>query len=158
MRIHKWARKWDISKEAIDDLIQLLTSITPTQELLNPPLSESAIQSLVRMEASQHGCRLWRNNTGATYTKDGNFIRYGLANESAMMNAAIKSADLIGIRPVKITAPMVGLTIGQFMSREIKNRQWKYNGSIHEQAQLAWIELINAMGGDACFANNTGTI
>lgn len=120
--------------------------------------SESAIQSLLRLEASQKGCRLWRNNVGALYTKEGNFIRYGLANESSAINKVIKSADLIGIRPIKITPDMIGKTIGQFLSREIKKPNWKYTGNSREQAQLAWINLINSLGGDACFATGEGTI
>jgi len=119
---------------------------------------ESKIQSIIRLEASHKGCRLWRNNVGALYTKEGNFVRYGLANDSAAINKIIKSSDLIGIRPIKITQDMVGKTIGQFLSREIKKSNWKYAGTEREKAQLAWINLINSLGGDACFATGEGTI
>lgn len=121
-------------------------------------MSEAGIQSAVRLEASNAGYRLWRNNVGATYTPKGDFIRYGLANDSAMLNAQIKSADLIGIKPVLITQEMVGMIIGQFLSREIKSADWKYSGTPREQAQLAWAELILALGGDACFATGVGTL
>lgn len=122
-------------------------------------MSEIAISNIVKLEASQKGHRLWRNNVGATYTTRGDFLRYGLANESANMNAIIKSADLIGIRRVLITQAMVGTVIGQFLSREIKSGNWKFSKkSEHDAAQLAWAELINSLGGDACFALGEGTI
>lgn len=120
--------------------------------------SEAAIQNLIRLEATQKGCRLWRNNVGAAYMHDGNFLRYGLANDSAKINAVLKSADLIGIRPVTITQEMVGSVIGQFLSREIKASNWRYRGTDAEKAQLAWAELIVSMGGDAAFATKEGTI
>lgn len=120
--------------------------------------SEAAIQQLIRIEASQKGLRIWRNNVGACTDQNGNFIRYGLANDSATMNKAFKSSDLIGIRPVLITPDMVGKTIGQFVAREIKKENWTYKGTQREQAQLAFINLIKEMGGDACFANGEGTL
>lgn len=121
-------------------------------------ISESGVSSEIRLEASQLGYRLWRNNVGATYTPAGQFIRYGLANDSAQLNRCIKSADLIGIRPILITPNHVGLTIGQFISREIKKPGWKYAATEREIAQLAWAELINSLGGDACFATSRGTL
>jgi len=120
--------------------------------------SESGVLSDIRLEASQRGARLWRNNVGATYTPSGQFLRYGLANDSAALNAAIKSADLIGIRPVIITPQDVGRVIGQFISREVKHPGWKYTGTDRERAQLAWAELINSLGGDACFTTGRGTL
>ena len=120
--------------------------------------SESKIQSLLRLEAVRVGARLWRNNVGACYTREGAFLRYGLANDSSVMNAQIKSADLIGIRPVMITPADVGRVIGQFVSREVKPSNWRYAGTPREQAQLAWAELILSMGGDACFVTGEGSL
>lgn len=74
------------------------------------------------------------------------------------MNKVIKSADLIGIRPVLITPGHVGLVIGQFVSREIKPTGWKYTGKAREEAQLRWAELVAACGGDAAFATGEGTL
>ena len=120
--------------------------------------SEAYIQSLVRLEASRKGARLWRNNVGAAVMQDGSFVRYGLANDSKAVNNAIKSADLIGIKPVLITLDLVGCTIGQFVSREIKASDWKYRGTDRERAQLAWALFILSLGGDAAFTNREGTI
>lgn len=121
-------------------------------------ITESGVSSDIRLEASQKGGRLWRNNVGALATPAGQFIRFGLANDSAQLNRAIKSADLIGIRPILITTEHIGLTIGQFVSREVKHPGWKYTGTERELAQLAWAELINSLGGDACFATSRGTL
>jgi hypothetical protein len=121
-------------------------------------MREAGILSEVRLEASEKGCRLWRNNVGATYTDKGHFIRYGLANDSAQLNAVLKSADLIGIRPIVITPAHVGKIIGQFVSREIKQSNWRYTGTDREKAQLSWAELIISLGGDACFATGKGTL
>lgn len=122
-------------------------------------VNESSVLQIIKLEASRKGVRLWRNNVGCVYSgEDKRFIRYGLANESANMNKVIKSADLIGIRPVTITPDMVGKTIGQFISREIKHPGWRYHDNEREKAQLAWAELIISLGGDACFTIGEGTI
>lgn len=159
MLLNEWAEQWGISLEAIADLRKRMGTI-PTDPKASPTFdkSEAAIQTLVRLEASRKGLRLFRNNVGAGKMESGSFVRFGLANETPQMNANIKSADLIGVRPVLIQPHHVGTIIGQFVSREIKSGSWKYRGSDREVAQLRWAELITAMGGDACFANGEGTI
>lgn len=114
-------------------------------------MSESDIQARVRLEASKKGIRLWRNNVGVLRNEDGGYVRYGLANDSALINAVFKSSDLIGIRPVTITQDHVGTTIGQFIAREVKSKDWKYLGTQREKAQKAFIDFINRLGGDADF-------
>lgn len=158
MKLDIWSRKWNVPTAALAELRQILVSKHTDKELVSKQTSEAGIQSAIRLEASRKGARLWRNNVGATYTKEGAFIRYGLANDSKAVNTQIKSADLIGIRPVTIQPWMVGHTIGQFLSREVKAAGWKYTGTEREQAQLAWAEIILALGGDASFAIGEGTI
>lgn len=158
MILDEWANMWNIPDEAIADLRLRLYSHTDNTVINNNATSEMAIQNIVRLEASRKGARLWRNNVGATYTQDGAFVRYGLANDSRAVNEQIKSADLIGIRPVRIQPYMIGRTIGQFISREIKAANWKYTGTPREKAQLQWAELIISLGGDACFTNREGTL
>jgi hypothetical protein len=155
--INEWANRWGIPPEAIKDLQNTLVSQTPDPKTQDGE-SEAAIQTRIRLEASRKGARLFRNNVGATYTEDGSFLRYGLANDSKAMNDHIKSHDLIGIRPVLIEPHHVGKIIGQFVSREVKAAGWKYRGTEREEAQLRWAILIASMGGDACFANGEGTI
>jgi hypothetical protein len=156
MKLNEWAARWNISSWALDDL-RTIFGIAGC-ESRESGQSESAIQSEIRLEAVTVGARLWRNNVGATYARDGSFLRYGLANESGAVNARVKSADLIGIRPVKIEPGHVGWTIGQFVSREVKAGGWQYRATDREQAQLRWAELIMSLGGDAVFATGKGTL
>lgn len=158
MKLEMWATRWGIPEVAIEDLKKTLGLAQLDVVENDIQKSEAAIKTLIRIEASKKNLRLWVNNVGATHTPNGSFVRYGLANESGKMNTFIKSADLIGIRPVKIRQAMVGMTIGQFVSREVKASDWKYTGTDHERAQLRWIEVITGMGGDACFANHEGTL
>lgn len=122
------------------------------------PLLEAKIQALIVKEASLKGCILWRNNVGCLVDKFGRPVRYGLNNISKKSNDEYKSSDLVGIRKVLITQEMVGKTIGVFMAREVKKQAWKYKNTAAEKAQKRWIDLVNEMGGDACFANDVGTI
>ena len=116
-------------------------------------MSETAALTECRLAASVAGCRLWRNNRGAGYLTDGTFVRWGLANESDAMNRAIKSADLIGIRPLLIGPQHVGTIVGQFLSVEVKAPGWRPRpNDAHEQAQRAWADLVNRFGGDASFS------
>ena len=161
MILDAWFKKWNIQKEAIDDLINILDIKkleTNKDSISNDFESESELVNKIRLEACRKGYRLWRNNLGATKTLEGNFVRYGLANDSKIINKEIKSSDLIGIKPVFITQDMVGKKIGQFLSVEIKSSNWSYTGTPHEEAQLRWIMLINSLGGDAGFINKEGKL
>lgn len=113
-------------------------------------MKETEIQNNIRLAASKAGWRLFRNNVGAGKLENGNYIRWGLANDSGKVNEHIKSGDLIGIRPVLITQDMVGSVIGQFVSREVKAPGWKYNpNNPRDVAQSRWAEMILLLGGDA---------
>jgi len=153
--LHEWAADWGISHAALIDLRQRLSGDDLPSK---PGVSEAAVQSQVRLEASRKGCRLFRNQVGAMYDATGGFVRFGLANDTHQMNLRIKSADLIGIRPVIITPAHVGTVIGQFLSRECKEGGWRYRGDKHEEAQMAWAQLITTLGGDAKFCNGEGSI
>ena len=152
-----WAARWHIPPAAMADLQTNLLGLDGTP---GSPVgkSEAAVQNAVRLEASRKGGRLWRNNVGAGYSEDGSFMRWGLANDSANVNRVIKSADLIGLRPVLIAPEHVGLVLGQFVSREIKAAGWRYAGTDREVAQLNWATLVNTLGGDARFATSEGTL
>lgn len=119
---------------------------------------EAQAQALVRLEASQLGHRLWRNNVGAGKLETGSYIRWGLCNDSVAVNAALKSADLIGLRRVLITPDMVGSTIAQFMSIEVKRPGWHYTGTPREISQLHWAELILGFGGYAAIVTGPGAL
>lgn len=153
-----WAAKWRVSPAAMADLQSRVFGLDGAPDA-KPGRSEAAVQSRVRLEASRKGGRLWRNNLGAFEDPaTGGWTRFGLANDSARVNAVMKSADLIGLRPVLVESRHVGTVIGQFVSREIKASGWTYRGTGREIAQLNWATLVNTLGGDACFATGEGTL
>jgi hypothetical protein len=150
MILTNWAIRHKISPLALAELRAELSAVGESSGAFDGG-SEAAAQNRVRILASQAGCRLWRNNLGAGRLENGSFVRWGLANDTAAMNESVKSADLIGIRPVLITPSHVGTVIGQFLSREIKAPGWTYRATQREKAQLRWAEAITALGGDARF-------
>lgn len=156
MILHQWQAKWGIPAAAVEDLANELLLMSTYMTDVGGGESEAAIQNKVRLEFNETGGRIWRNNIGAAKDANGNFFRYGLANDTKKMNEVVKSGDLIGLRPVLITQDMVGSTIGQFVSREVKKRGWKYTGTAREQAQVAWAYLINKLGGDAKIVSEEG--
>jgi hypothetical protein len=97
---------------------------------------------------------MWRNNRGAFKDATGRWVRYGLANDSKKFGDKIKSSDFIGGRPVLITPEMVGTTILQFTSIEVKDAGWSYKGDEHEAAQKAWIDAVNQRGGYGAFISD----
>lgn len=157
MNLSEWAIRWKIPFEAVEDLRRQFGAVN-TEPSPREGESEAAVQNRIRLEASRAGARIWRNNVGATYTDDGSFIRYGLANDSQQMNKLVKSSDLIGIKPVRIGPQHINLVLGIFVAREVKPENWQYSGTDREQAQLRFLELVASMGGDACFATSEGTL
>lgn len=145
--IDQWARDWSIPEAALMDLRMRMGVMPAGPGAHAPAISEAAVQQQVRLEAGEKHIQLWRNNIGALQDESGRWVRYGLCNDSKQLNARFKSGDLIGIRQG-----------GQFVSREIKPGGWRYTGTEREQAQLRWIELVCAWGGDACFATGRGTL
>ena len=161
--LHEWFNRnagKPLTVEVFRDLQTTLGTYTPPLPAEAPGAgkSEAWAQSVVRLEASEKGVKLFRNNVGVLEDKTGRPVRYGLGNDSAKMNEVIKSGDLIGIRPLVILPHHVGHTFGQFVSREVKSPGWQYTGQGRETAQLAWCNLVNSCGGDAAFATGPGTL
>lgn len=96
---------------------------------------ETQIQQQIRLAVGQRSdLRLFRNNTGSLPDpRTGRPIQFGLAKGSA---------DLIGIKQVTITPEMVGQTIGQFVSLEVKTP----TGRVTPQ-QRNWLTMIRKFGG-----------
>ena len=155
LTLEAWAAKWGVPADALVDLAH---SVIYHPEADEPSsASEARVQSEVRLEAPHAGVYLFRNNVGAGKLASGNFVRFGLGNDSAKLNEALKSSDLIGIRKRQIVQADVGRYIGQFVSREVKRADWKYSGTLEENAQLRWVTLINKQGGDAKFVTGKGS-
>ena len=146
--IDQWAADWSISSAALADLRARLTSSIAEGAA---GTAEAVVQQAIRLESSRRGMRLWRNNNGACVDNTGRMVRYGLGNDSSKVNKHIKSSDLIGITPVQVA----GRTLGIFTSIEVKRGGWKYKGTAREKAQLAWLELVTALGGIGKFAAGT---
>jgi hypothetical protein len=87
-----------------------------------------------------HGCRLWRNNTGAIKDSEGRLVRFGLCNGSS---------DIIGITPVTITADMIGKRMGIFTAIEVKTPKGKPTDE-----QLNFIDRVKDLGGIAGVARS----
>ena len=124
--------------------------------------SESNIQSRTRLAAVAKRWRLWRNQRGAGKMESGNFVRFGLANDTKALGDKLKSGDLIGWRPVIITPDMVGKMIAQFVSVEIKAEDWTPppidTKDQAAAAQYRWAELVNREGGYAVFINDPNAL
>lgn len=160
LALQDWARRWSVPPECLADLMRCWgVGVEPPAATTPPPpnASEAWASSVMRLEAARLGIWLGRNNVGALLDKRGVPVRYGLANESKEQNRVLKSGDYIGIRPVTITAQMVGCTIGQFVSREMKEPNWKFSGDAHETAQANWAALVTKYGGDAKFCTGRGS-
>lgn len=161
--IRMWGNKHAVAAAALAELESLL-GVEGRAALSDPstsgePGSESRQQGLVRLEAAKKDVLLFRNNIGVMESSDGRFIRFGLANDSERMNAALKSSDLIGLRRKVITPQMVGSVVGIFTARECKHEGWQYKPSDKRAAaQKTFIDLVNSYGGDACFAAGPGTL
>lgn len=162
MKLHEWAIRHRIPLVALQELQDLFLNVYDEADKEGPPderaTHEASVQNLLRVEASRKGMRLFRNNVGALLDERGVPVRYGLANTTAKMNKVMKSADLIGIRPVDITPQHVGTRIGQFLSVEVKAPGWKFSGDEHEAAQANWAKLVLALGGHAIFTNRDGVL
>lgn len=123
---------------------------------------EGKASEVVRLRASEWGCRLFRNNSGVLKDARGVPVRFGLGNESPKLNKRLKSSDFIGYTPVTVTPEMVGKTLAVFTALEVKpdgtniHRQWNENS--REWAQQRFIDLVKAAGGLAGFATNQGDV
>jgi hypothetical protein len=116
--------------------------------------NEFPAQQEVRLEAGRIDAPLWRNNNGAFY--DGiRQIRFGLGNDSKVVQDVTKSSDLIGITPILVMPNMVGRYVGVFTAVEMKEPDWHMVPSDHRaRAQLNFIENVKRHGGFAGFARN----
>lgn len=118
---------------------------------------ETTNQADIRDHFCALGWRLWRCNTGVLLDRNGTPVRFGLANDSKEMNAALKPGDLIGWRPRLITPDMVGDVVAQFVSVEAKKSGWTFPRPTnkaefaHCSAQKRWADMINREGGLAGF-------
>lgn len=159
--IYQWAMRHHVGLDAINELKLLFGTIPDTvltERLIGELGTEARVQSEAQLQASVQGNKLWRNNVGALTDERKRLVRFGLANDSKQLNEHLKSSDLIGWKRKLITPEMLGTHIAQFYCRECKPVNWQYTGEGREPAQLRWIELVNASGGDAAFCTGIGNL
>jgi hypothetical protein len=131
------------------------------------PETEQQIQSRIRLAVSGpgSGVRLWRQNCGKGWA--GPAQRVDQANLGAMraslqpgdvvvrrgriLEAGLTpgSGDLIGIRPVVISAEHIGQRLGVFASIEVKVPKGRVSP---EQQQ--WLQIVQSLGGIAGVARS----
>lgn len=102
---------------------------------------ESEVQNTIRLKLSQCGFILFRNNVGAWKNSKGHWIRYGLCEGSS---------DLIGWRPLIITADMVGKKISQFVAVETK----RSSKSRVSAKQSHFVNVVKNSGGVGIIASS----
>lgn len=154
MNVIEWAHKHRVSPEALRELCESALYLQPDED----GASEAVVQKEVRLAAAGKRIYLFRNNRGAGKTDTGQFVRYGLANDSKKFGDKWKSGDLIGWESLCVTEDMVGSFVARFVSVEVKRRDWKFSGSLEEIAQANWANLVNMQGGRAVITNTADII
>lgn len=137
-RLQEWATRWQIPAAALAELIDLDNLDTD-----NAKRSEAAILRDCRIAADQLGGVLWRNNSGATFDRNGRMIRYGLGNDSVKLNRDYKSPDLVGIAPG-----------GRFWAAECKAAGWTKPANDRDRAQANFGMHVRKLGGLFTFATD----
>lgn len=118
--------------------------------------SETVVQQRTRLAFAKIG-PMWRNNSGACFDDTGRLIRYGLGNDSAQLNARIKSSDLIGITPVTawLASANAWVQLGVFTALEVKPNGWVRNPTDDRAvAQERFHAIVREVGGFAGFVSD----
>lgn len=166
MTLLEWLVKWNIPPLALKELCETCLHVGPPEDDTSEGV-EAPVQRDLRLEAARMGKYLFRNNKGAGRMESGNFVRYGLANDSKKLSDTVKSADLIGLETIFVTIEMVleavaqglpGYKVGRFLSVEAKKPSWKFSGSLEDMAQLKWATFVNDTGGRAIITNKAGVL
>jgi hypothetical protein len=116
-------------------------------------MNETELRKRIQLELSHGPCRLFRNNVGQAWLgrsvmrHDGSVIIH--APQRVSYGLAVGSGDLIGWRALKITPEMVGATIAQFVSLEVKVGAGRYGAG-----QKEWADAVTVAGGVGAFVNS----
>lgn len=76
-------------------------------------MAENIIQSNIMLDIGRGLSRIWRNNIGTAFNKNGSVVKYGIHNPGG--------SDLLGFVSVVITPDMVGQTVAIFTAIECKD-------------------------------------
>ena len=101
--ITRWAIRHGVNAQALYELEMMFGTRNLNVPGIGAGDSESAVQANVRLAAANKGMCLFRNNVGVLKDETGRPVRYGLANDSSKINKVVKSGDLIGWQPLRMT-------------------------------------------------------
>ena len=99
-------------------------------------MRETDLMDRIRLACSTGDTRLWRNNVGLAYTRDGRPVRFGLHPGSP---------DLIGLRTIVLTPDMVGQRLAVFIGIEVKASHGRI--SADQGRFLDFLRAAGAMAG-----------
>lgn len=124
-------------------------------------MAEVDLMRRLQILASKLGARLFRQNTGTTWTgnkivkgwRGGRLVRVGehdivIRNARPFHSGFPGWSDLGGFTPVDVTPEMVGSTLARYAQVEVKEQ-----GRPTDE-QIAWIDAVNAAGGRAGIARS----
>lgn len=106
---------------------------------------ENELTTEIMLEVSRRGSRLWRNNSGVAFHKDGSAVAYGVASPGG--------SDMIGFTQVEVTPDMVGMKIAVFTAVEAKSP-----GKKPSKYQDAFLKMVHAKGGIAVWGSKAQPI
>lgn len=107
---------------------------------------ERNVAAETAIELAKNGVRLFSNPVGVAVFRGAD----GTIERSVAYGLIVGSGDQIGIAPIVVTENMVGLTLGVFVSIEIKSLK----GSAGKR-QRWWRDLILSLGGVAIVARTS---
>lgn len=110
----------------------------PISTLRQSSMRETDLMDRIRLECSTGDTRLWRNNVGLAYARDGRPVRFGLHPGSP---------DLIGLRTIMVTPDMVGRRLAAFVGIEVKAAHGRL--SADQVRFLGFLQAAGAMAGIA---------
>ena len=104
-------------------------------------MSEQAIQSAIMLAIGRGLSRVFRNNIGTAFHKDGSAVKYGICNPGG--------SDLIGWKSVEITPDMVGKTVAVFLAIECKNTKKRVQPGSDQEKFINMVRKAGGLAGDA---------
>jgi hypothetical protein len=102
---------------------------------------ENALMDELRLTMSRRGHRLFRNNSGIAYHKDGSVVAYGVGQPGG--------SDLIGFTVIEVTPEMVGKKVAVFTAVEAKTGKLRPTGD-----QGKFLDMVRDKGGIATWGTD----
>ena len=116
--------------------------------------SEHRIQDEIRLAASAHGLTLWKNSIGQGWmgkilSQGGEYLTLKNPYRLSFGIGGKGGSDLIGYKSITITQEMVGQTIAQWVSIEVKSKTGRLS-----KDQKHHLKVVQEAGGIAIVARS----